>query len=70
MPTVKPKTKAGKREAVRETMHEFKHGTLRRGTGKPGQKAGKVKNRKQAVAIALHQAGESRREKKLKGKAL
>ena len=35
-------------------MHEFKHGELRSGTS--GQK---VKNRKQAVAIALSEAGES-----------
>jgi hypothetical protein len=38
-------------------MHEFKHGELKRGLG---GKAGKVKNRKQAIAIALHEAGESK----------
>jgi Family of unknown function (DUF6496) len=35
-------------------MHEFKHGELRSGTN--GQR---VKNRKQAVAIALSEAGAS-----------
>lgn len=37
-------------EKVGETMHEFKEGTLRSGTGR------KVKNPKQAVAIGLSQA--------------
>ena len=37
-------------------MHEFKHGELER---KGGQK---VKNSKQAVAIALHEAGASKNE--------
>jgi Family of unknown function (DUF6496) len=52
-----PKTKAGKREAVRETMHEFKAGTLR--SGSPS--GPKVKGRKQAIAIALNQAGMARK---------
>ena len=48
------------REKVRQTMREYKHGTLR-----SGSKSGpKVKSRRQAVAIALDQA---RREKRLKG---
>src|SRR5436305_8807212 len=38
-------------------MHEFKHGELKSGRG---GKAGKVKNRRQAVAIALKEAGASR----------
>jgi hypothetical protein len=38
-------------------MHEFKHGELKSG---PGGKAGKVKSRKQAIAIALHEAGASK----------
>lgn len=58
MPARKPKTKAGKKEAVRETMHEFKHGTLHSGS----KKGPKVKKRKQAVAIALHQSGQSRKK--------
>ena len=35
-------------------MHEFKHGELRSGRG------GKVKNRQQAIAIALEEAGASK----------
>jgi hypothetical protein len=37
-------------------MHEYEHGELKSGRG------GKVKNRKQAVAIALHEAGASKYE--------
>ena len=44
------------RETVGRVMHEFKHGQLKRGRG------GKVKNPKQAVAIALHEAGASKYE--------
>ena len=38
-------------------MHEFKHGELK--SGRSG-KGGKVKNRRQAIAIALQEAGASR----------
>lgn len=38
---------------VEEVMHEFKNGTLMSGKGGKG---GKVKNRKQAIAIALSEA--------------
>ena len=38
-------------------MHEFKHGELKSGRGGKG---GKVKNRKQAIAIALSEAGASK----------
>jgi Family of unknown function (DUF6496) len=45
------------KETVERVMHEFKHGELRiRGNGP------KVKNPKQAIAIALHEAGASRDE--------
>jgi hypothetical protein len=40
-------------------MHEYAHGELKSG---PGGKAGKVKNRKQAIAIALKEAGASKYE--------
>jgi Family of unknown function (DUF6496) len=40
-------------------MHEFKHGELRSG---PGGKGGKVKSRRQAIAIALNEAGASKYE--------
>jgi hypothetical protein len=39
-------------------MHEFKHGELKSGSG---GKAGKVQSRRQAVAIALNEAGASNR---------
>jgi Family of unknown function (DUF6496) len=45
------------KEIVERVMHEFKHGDLRiRGTGP------KVKNPKQAIAVALHEAGASNQE--------
>ena len=40
-------------------MHEFKHGELKRG---PGGKGGPVKSRRQAIAIALEEAGDSKYE--------
>jgi hypothetical protein len=40
-------------------MHEFKHGELKSGRGGKG---GKVKNRRQAIAIALKEAGTSKYE--------
>ena len=38
-------------------MHEFKHGELKRGRAGKG---GKVRNRRQAIAIALREAGASK----------
>ena len=38
-------------------MHEFKHGELKSGRG---GKAGKVRSRRQAIAIALQEAGDSK----------
>lgn len=59
MPRAKPKTKAGKQNKVADVMHEFKTGALR-----SGSKSGpKVKKRKQAIAIALNQAGLSKRKR-------
>jgi Family of unknown function (DUF6496) len=46
-------------------MHEFKHGELKSGRGGKG---GKVKSRRQAVAIALKEAGASKYESKRKNK--
>jgi len=46
-------------------MHEFKHGELKSG---PGGKAGKVKSRKQAIAIALSESGASKYESKSENK--
>src|SRR5260221_2708201 len=45
------------RETVERVMHEFKHGELKTARG-----ARKVKNPKQAIAIALHEAGSSKFE--------
>ena len=45
------------RETIERVMHEFKHGELKTAAGKR-----KVKNPKQAVAIALHEAGASKYE--------
>ena len=45
----------GQKETVERVMHEFKHGEMRiRGK--------KVRNPKQAIAIALHEAGASNQE--------
>lgn len=40
-------------------MHEFKHGELKSG---PGGRGGKVKSRRQAIAIALEESGTSKYE--------
>lgn len=53
---MKPKTKKGKAEKVGKVMREFKEGTLHSGKGGPV-----VKSRKQAVAIAMSQAGMTRK---------
>lgn len=54
----KPKTKAGKAAKIERAMHEYKTGALR-----SGSKAGpKVKSRKQAVAIALSEAGKRKKK--------
>ena len=60
-----PKETKGQKETVERVMHEFKHGELKRSAGGKG---GKVKSRKQAVAIALHEAGASNQESKAKNK--
>ena len=51
------KQSKAQKETVERVMHEFKQGELHiRGTGP------KVKNPKQAIAIALHEAGASNQE--------
>lgn len=52
-----PRESEPQKETVERVMHEFKHGELRSGTsGK------KVKTHKQAVAIALSEAGASNQQ--------
>jgi hypothetical protein len=46
----------GQKRTVGRVMHEFKHGELESSRG------GKVKSRRQAVAIALSEAGASRNQ--------
>jgi hypothetical protein len=58
-----PKTKAAKKEKIAKVMGEYKAGTLHAGVNPKGpKKAPLAKSRKQAVAIALSQAGMTRRK--------
>ena len=57
-----PKETKGQKGTVGRVMHEYKHGELETGTGKP------VKSRRQAVAIALHEAGASNQESPAKNR--
>lgn len=52
------KESSGQSEVMDRVMHEYKHGELESGNGT------KVKSRKQAVAIALKESGESKYETK------
>src|SRR6201986_2968441 len=58
-----PKTSPRQRKTEGRVMHEFKHGELKSGRGGKG---GKVKSRKQAIAIALSEAGASKYDSKRK----
>ena len=59
------KTTPRQRKTTGRVMHEFKHGELKSG---PGGKGGKVKKRKQAIAIALNEAGASKYDTKAEKK--
>ena len=52
-----PRSSPRQRKTLGRVMHEFKHGELKSG---PGGRAGKVRSRRQAIAIALHEAGTSK----------
>lgn len=56
----KPATKAGKAAKVKRVLHEFKHGELHSGSAK----GPKVQSRKQAVAIAMSEAGIRKRPRR------
>lgn len=43
---------SGQKKTVKRVMHEYKHGELKAGRGRRG----KVKSRKQAIAIGLSEA--------------
>lgn len=49
-----PRQSTGQKKTVKRVMHEYKHKDLKSGSGK------KVKSRKQAIAIALSEAGASK----------
>ncbi|MGH6994242.1 MAG: DUF6496 domain-containing protein [Stellaceae bacterium] len=54
-----PRTKRGRRGTVSRVMREYKQGRLKGGRGRRG----KVKSRRQAIAIALTEAGISRKQR-------
>jgi hypothetical protein len=54
-------TSPRQRRITGRVMHEFKHGELKSG---PSGKGGKVRSRRQAIAIALEEAGGSKYESK------
>lgn len=61
-----PRETTAQRKTTGRVMHEFAHGELKSGAGGKG---GKVKSRKQAIAIALHEAGASKSDGKKKNRS-
>jgi hypothetical protein len=57
-----PRQSPEQKKTVSRVMHEYKHGELESGSGK------KVRNPRQAIAIALHEAGASKDESPEKNK--
>ena len=60
MARAKPTTKAGKQAKVGKVMHEYKAGTLHSGS----KKGPEVTSRKQAIAIAMSEAGMKKKKAK------
>ncbi len=60
-----PQPSKSQKKTVERVMHEFKHGELK--SGRSG-KGGKVKSRKQAIAIALSESGSSQKVNPAKNK--
>jgi hypothetical protein len=60
------KESMAQRKTTGRVMHEFAHGELKSGRGGKG---GKVKSRKQAIAIALHEAGASKYDSKRRNRS-
>jgi hypothetical protein len=60
-----PKESMAQRKTTGRVMHEYAHGELKSGRGGKG---GKVKSRKQAIAIALHEAGASKYDSRKKNR--
>jgi hypothetical protein len=60
-----PATTPQQKKTTGRVMHEFKHGELKSG---PGGKGGKVTSKRQAIAIALKEAGASKDESKSENK--
>jgi hypothetical protein len=52
-----PRSKVAKKNKVHKVMEEYKEGSLKSGLQGKG---GTVKSRKQAIAIAMHESGQSR----------
>ena len=61
-----PKSKLRQRKTIGRVMHEYEHGELKSGRGGKG---GKVKNRRQAIAIAMSEAGASKYDSARKNRA-
>lgn len=61
-----PRASPRQRKTTGRVMHEFKHGELTSGRGGRG---GKVKSRRQAIAIALSEAGASKYQSERKNRS-